>query len=83
MLRSRFAQCLLAFSCSWLPTIGAAAEPTIRQVAGLSLRVDAELEIESIANPYLIKWPIVADWDGQGRLVVGGMRWSGQAYSRT
>ncbi len=39
-------------------------------MGGLSLRVDADLEIESVATPDLIKWPIVADWDGQGRLVV-------------
>ena len=70
MLRRRLTRCLLAVSCSLLPTMGHAADPTVRSVGGLSLRVDADLEIEPIASPDLIKWPIVADWDGQGRLVV-------------
>lgn len=70
MLRSRLAGCLLAISCSVLPAIGWTGEPTVRSVGGLSLRVDADLEIEPVATSDLIKWPIVADWDGQGRLVV-------------
>ncbi len=70
MVCSRLARCLLAFSCSMLPAIGWSGEPTVRSVDGLSLRVDADLEIESVASSDLIKWPIVADWDRQGRLVV-------------
>ncbi len=70
MLRDRLAQSLLAISCSLWPAIGWAAEPRERTLAGLSLRVDADLEIEAVATPDLIKWPIVADWDSQDRLVV-------------
>ncbi|MCC6510306.1 MAG: hypothetical protein IT423_14475 [Pirellulaceae bacterium] len=57
-----------------LATVGsyltAADDPTQRSVAGLTLRVDPALEIEAVAGPDLIKWPIVADWDSAGRLVV-------------
>lgn len=73
MFRTRLARCSLAIGTlisTLVPAIGWTAEPTLRSVAGLSLRVDADLEIESVATPELIKWPIVADWDGQGRLVV-------------
>ena len=44
---------------------GAAADPQ-----SLPLRAAAGLTIESVAAPELIKWPIVADWDSAGRLVV-------------
>ncbi|MGN6543893.1 MAG: PVC-type heme-binding CxxCH protein, partial [Aureliella sp.] len=45
-------------------------EATVRDVGGMALRVDPGLEIESVAGAELIKWPIVADWDSEGRLVV-------------
>ena len=70
MLRGRWARYLLAISGLMVPAMGWSAEPTLRSVGGLSLRVDADLEIEPVASSDLIKWPIVADWDGQGRLVV-------------
>lgn len=43
---------------------------TPRQIGGMTLLVDSSLEIEAATEPDLIKWPIVADWDSAGRLVV-------------
>ncbi len=55
MVSRRRLRCLLALSCSMiatcLPVSSWAAEPTVRSVGGLSLRVDAELEIEPVASP--------------------------------
>lgn len=70
MWRSRLAGCYLAISCSVFPFISQAADPTPRTINGMTLRVDGDLEIEAVATPELIKWPIVADWDNQGRLVL-------------
>lgn len=77
MFGSRSGRRAIAASVAWLVAfqfIGAgiclAQETTLRDVGGLALRVDAALEIEAVAGPDLIKWPIVADWDSAGRLVL-------------
>ncbi len=36
----------------------------------LNLTIPSDLQIEKIASDPVVKWPIVADWDAQGRLVV-------------
>lgn len=36
----------------------------------LTLSIPNNLDIEKVASDPLVKWPIVADWDSQGRLVV-------------
>ena len=36
----------------------------------LNLTIPSEMQIEKVATDPLVKWPIVADWDAQGRLVV-------------
>lgn len=47
-----------------------AQETNLRGFDGMQLRVDQSLEVEVAAGADLIKWPIVADWDSAGRLVV-------------
>lgn len=40
------------------------------EINGIHFTLADGLRIESVASEPLIKWPIVADWDNQGRLVV-------------
>lgn len=64
-------RCVACLASAWLILSPVhSQETTLRDVAGMSLHVDPTLEIESAADPELIKWPIVADWDSAGRLVV-------------
>ncbi len=41
-----------------------------RQLNGIGFRYPSALELELVAAPPLVKWPIVGDWDDQGRLVL-------------
>lgn len=45
------------------------ANPTT-EIDGIHFTLAEGLRIEKVAGEPLIKWPIVADWDNQGRLVV-------------
>ncbi len=40
------------------------------EIDGIHFTLAEGLRIEKVTNESLIKWPIVADWDNQGRLVV-------------
>ncbi len=61
--------CVLNFTPGMLAATRA-QELQTRQVAGIPVQVAAGLEVNAVAGPDLVKWPIVADWDPQGRLVV-------------
>ncbi len=75
-LRLVFASACVAM----LPPTSRAVEPkapvppvdqtNVRHVGDLDVRVDPALDIEMVAGSDLVKWPIVADWDSAGRLVV-------------
>ncbi|WP_161604250.1 DUF7133 domain-containing protein [Roseiconus nitratireducens] len=54
-------------------------------VGGIEFQVRDGLTIQKVAAEPLIKWPIVVDWDRQGRLVVaesGGVGWPIQEHNQ-
>ncbi|MEC8473934.1 MAG: hypothetical protein VXZ38_04740, partial [Planctomycetota bacterium] len=62
----------------WLSTYGLTLESAVandtgtyqKKVNEIDFQIAAGLELQLVAAPPLIKWPIVADWDIDGRLVV-------------
>ncbi len=56
-----------------------------RVVDGVAFSLADGLRVEKVAGEPLIKWPIVADWDSLGRLVVaesGGVGWPIQEHNQ-
>lgn len=61
-----------------------AAERQETVIDGVAFSLLDGLQIEKVAGPPLIKWPIVADWDWEGRLVIaesGGVSWPIQEHN--
>ncbi len=59
--------------------------PAAAQDTVAAFRLAEGLEIELVAEEPLIRWPVVADWDEQGRLVVvesGGVGWPIQEHNQ-
>ena len=72
--------CIAALIC--VSTTGADAQqdgpPNQTVIDGIRFSLADGLRIEKVADESLIRWPIVVDWDHQGRLVVaesGGVGW--------
>ena len=42
----------------------------LQQLGDIQFRLPHGMSIERVAEPPLIRWPVVADWDQMGRLVV-------------
>lgn len=65
---------LLLLSCglaSFCPLPSASAQTlNIQQVDAIQFTLAPGLAIERVAAEELIKWPVVADWDAAGRLVI-------------
>ncbi len=54
-------------------------------IDGIRFTLADGLRIEKVADEPLVKWPIVADWDPQGRLVIaesGGVGWPIQEHNK-
>lgn len=54
-------------------------------IDGITFTLADGLRIEKVADQPLVKWPIVADWDPQGRLVIaesGGVGWPIQEHNK-
>jgi putative membrane-bound dehydrogenase-like protein len=73
----RFCAAILTFH---LAAVATAHEEPKNQISvdGVRFSLAEGLNIEKVAAEPLIKWPIVVDWDQQGRLVVaesGGVGW--------
>ncbi|GAA5510315.1 DUF7133 domain-containing protein [Novipirellula caenicola] len=67
---SRF---VIVFAClSGIATTLIAQQPSenVTVIDGIQFTLADGLSIEKVADRSLVKWPIVADWDNQGRLVV-------------
>ncbi len=56
-------------SLAWPASCPGQAAETVR-LGSLEFRLAPGLTIERVATEPLIKWPVVADWDAEGRLVV-------------
>lgn len=74
-------------SCLFL-SFSIAQEPSISSpqtlIDGIRFTLADGLRIEKVADEPLVKWPIVADWDPQGRLVIaesGGVGWPIQTHN--
>ena len=53
-------------------------------IDGVEFRLAPGLELRRVAGPDLIRWPVVMDWDREGRLVVvesGGVGWPIQEHN--
>ncbi len=81
--------CLAAFLSSLLLSVSFAQEPLNPHdrtvIDGIRFTLADGLRIEKVADGALVKWPIVADWDPQGRLVVaesGGVGWPIQEHNQ-
>lgn len=65
---------LFALTLTWTQTatiaMGTELSPSIQKINGIEFQVADGLQVELVASEPLVKWPIVADWDQQGRLVV-------------
>ncbi|MGV3485521.1 MAG: PVC-type heme-binding CxxCH protein [Planctomycetaceae bacterium] len=62
---------LVSAVCS--SAVARAAEPAATKeirIDSLTFTLPSGLRIDKVASEPLVKWPIVADWDSQGRLVV-------------
>lgn len=65
--------------------VGAQVEQTEQNLRGIRFVLPANWTIEKVADQPLIRWPVVADWDKQGRLVVvesGGVGWPIQEHNK-
>ncbi len=54
-------------------------------IDGIRFTLADGLRVEKVADEPLVKWPIVADWDPQGRLVIaesGGVGWPIQEHNK-
>ncbi|WP_442511549.1 DUF7133 domain-containing protein [Novipirellula sp. SH528] len=67
---SRFLFATLLLSVSSTPLFGQQNAANATVIDGIRFTLSDGLQIEKVAGGSLIKWPIVADWDNQGRLVV-------------
>lgn len=89
MIQTNLPWPLVALFISCLLDSGiAVAQPDSDQTVscgGIRFSLPRDLTIEKVADEPLIKWPIVADWDHHGRLVVaesGGVGWPIQEHNK-
>lgn len=79
---------LTAACCAFALLSSSVAQPPQRQettIDGVVFSLADGLQLEKVAGEGLIKWPIVADFDPQGRLVVaesGGVGWPIQEHNK-
>ncbi len=59
---------LIAAAADW--PVSAQTDSSTVALGGISLTLADGLRIDKVASDPLTKWPIVADWDHQGRLVI-------------
>lgn len=67
---SRFVFAFLTLSVISTPLLGQQNVDNVAIIDGIQFTLADGLRIEKVAGESLVKWPIVADWDNQGRLVV-------------
>ena len=77
--------CVVLISVAFM-TSGRCADSTSNvRVGGFDFAVPDYLTVERVASAPLVRWPVVADWDQQGRLVVvesGGVGWPIEEHNK-
>ncbi len=59
-----------ALAAVMVPSRSSAQSPTRQRVGDINFTVAAGFEVRQVADATVIQWPIVADWDPRGHLVV-------------
>lgn len=76
---------LISGLLSFLVMTPATAQGPSAAIDGIRFELAEGLRIEKVADEPLVKWPIVADWDPEGRLVIaesGGVGWPIQEHNQ-